>query len=120
MSCGVTSRFVESPDEDFGIDPDLARVGVGASERSVALLRGSAEFDEAWSLIVPFKRHSKGRRHIPQQRHRVTNWRDYDAALRNRGGLIVWFTEEARLGLSRPGFSCVRTSPSIGWGIVQR
>jgi hypothetical protein len=25
----------------------------------------------------------------------VTNWRDYDAALRNRGSLVVWFTEEA-------------------------
>jgi hypothetical protein len=34
---------------------------------------------------VPFKHHSKGRRHIPRQRHRVTNWPDYDAALRNRG-----------------------------------
>ena len=42
----VASRLVESPDEDFGIDPDLARGGVGASERSVALLHGSAEFDE--------------------------------------------------------------------------
>ena len=44
---------------------------------------------------MPFKQHSKGRRHIPRQRHRVTNWRDYDAALRNRGSLTVWFSEEA-------------------------
>ncbi len=36
---------------------------------------------------MPFKFHSKGRRHIPRQRHRVTNWRDYDTALRNRGSL---------------------------------
>jgi hypothetical protein len=36
---------------------------------------------------VPFKFNSKGRHHIPRQRHRVTNWRDYDAALRNRGSL---------------------------------
>ena len=49
-------------------------------------------------FIVPFKHHSEGRRHIPRQRHRVTNWRDYDAALRNRGSLIVWFTEEALAG----------------------
>jgi hypothetical protein len=35
--------------------------------------------------VVPFKFNSKGRHHIPRQRHRVTNWRDYDAALRNRG-----------------------------------
>jgi hypothetical protein len=44
---------------------------------------------------MPFKHHSKGRRHIPRQRHRVTNWRDYDASLRNRGSLTVWFTPEA-------------------------
>jgi len=25
----------------------------------------------------------------------VTNWSDYDAALRQRGNLIVWFTDEA-------------------------
>src|ERR1019366_6752533 len=46
----------------------------------------------ARGFIVPFKHHSEGRRHIPRQRHRVTNWRDYDEALRNRGSLIVWFT----------------------------
>jgi len=27
---------------------------------------------------MPFKLHSKGIRHIPRQRHRVTNWREYD------------------------------------------
>lgn len=48
--------------------------------------------------VVPFKFHSKGRHHIPSQRHRVTNWRDYDAALRNRGSPTVWFTQEALAG----------------------
>ena len=43
---------------------------------------------------MPFKLHSKGRRHIPRQRHRVTNWREYDASLRNRGSLTIWFTPE--------------------------
>jgi hypothetical protein len=52
----------------------------------------------AWSFIVPFKHHSKGRHHIPRQKHRVTNWRDYDTALRNRGSLTIWFTEEALAG----------------------
>jgi hypothetical protein len=47
---------------------------------------------------VPFKFHSKGRRHIPRQRYRVTNWREYDAALRDRGSLTIWFTEEALAG----------------------
>ena len=44
---------------------------------------------------MPFKFHSRGRRHIPRQKYRVTNWRDYDAALRNRGSLTIWFTEDA-------------------------
>src|SRR3954470_3470692 len=30
-----------------------------------------------------------------KQKHKVTNWRDYDAALRQRGSLTVWFSEEA-------------------------
>jgi hypothetical protein len=44
---------------------------------------------------MPFKTNSERRHHIPKQRHRVTNWSDYDAALRQRGSLTVWFTEEA-------------------------
>ncbi len=48
--------------------------------------------------VVPFKFHSKGRLRIPRQKHRVTNWRDYDAALRSRGSLTIWFTEEALAG----------------------
>ena len=47
---------------------------------------------------MPFKFNSKGRHHIPRQRHRVTNWRDYDAAPRDRGSLTIWFTEEALAG----------------------
>jgi len=47
---------------------------------------------------MPFKLHSRGRRHIPRQRHRVTNWREYDASLRNRGSLTIWFTPEAIAG----------------------
>jgi hypothetical protein len=43
---------------------------------------------------VPFKANAAGRHHIPRQRHRVTNWSEYDAALRQRGSLTVWFTEE--------------------------
>jgi len=45
--------------------------------------------------VVPFKFNSKGRHHIPRQRHLVTKWRDFDAALRNRGTSTIWFTEEA-------------------------
>ena len=44
---------------------------------------------------MPFKANAAGRHHIPRQRHRVTNWSEYDAALRHRGSLTVWFTEDA-------------------------
>src|SRR3954471_8465261 len=46
-------------------------------------------------FLVPFKAHAAGRHHIPKQRYRVTNWRAYDASLRQRGSLTVWFTKEA-------------------------
>ena len=36
---------------------------------------------------------SPGRRHIPKQKHRVTNWAAYEAGLRQRGSLTVWFTD---------------------------
>jgi hypothetical protein len=32
---------------------------------------------------------------MPKQRHRVTNWAEYDASLRRRGSLTVWFTDVA-------------------------
>ena len=44
---------------------------------------------------MPFKANADRRHHIPRQRHRVTNWAAYDAALRARGSLTVWFSEEA-------------------------
>src|SRR4051794_30426443 len=50
---------------------------------------------ESWTPAVPFKAKAACRRHIPKQRHRVTNWTEYDAALRARGSLTVWFTPEA-------------------------
>src|SRR5436305_9677201 len=46
-------------------------------------------------LAVPFKADAARRHRIPRQRHRVTNWAAYDAALRQRGSLTVWFTDEA-------------------------
>jgi hypothetical protein len=44
---------------------------------------------------MPFKSNADRRHHIPAQQHRVKNWREYDAGLRARGSLTVWFTAEA-------------------------
>jgi hypothetical protein len=44
---------------------------------------------------MPFKVNHDRRHRIPKQRHRVTNWAAYDAGLRARGSLTVWFSGEA-------------------------
>ena len=45
--------------------------------------------------ILPFKLNQDRRHHIPRQRRKVTNWPAYDASLRQRGSLTVWFTDDA-------------------------
>lgn len=44
---------------------------------------------------MPFKLNADRRHHIPKQKFKVTNWRNYDASLRQRGSLTVWVTGEA-------------------------
>src|SRR5215203_3803962 len=46
-------------------------------------------------LPLPFKLNQAGRHPIPRQKHKITNWPAYDASLRQRGSLTVWFTDEA-------------------------
>jgi hypothetical protein len=57
---------------------------------------------------LPFKAQAARRHHIPKQKHRVTNWAEYDAGLRARGSLTVWFTPEA--------IEAWRAEPRIGRG----
>ena len=47
---------------------------------------------------TPFKLNQDRRHHFPRQRRRVTNWPAYDASLRQRGSLTVWFTDKAIAG----------------------
>ena len=44
---------------------------------------------------MPSKANADRRHRIPKQRQKVTNWAEYDAGLRARGSLTVWFTAEA-------------------------
>ncbi|MFC0387934.1 IS5 family transposase [Muricoccus vinaceus] len=44
---------------------------------------------------MPFKANADRRHRIPKQQFRATNWAEYDAALRGRGSLTVWFTDAA-------------------------
>ncbi|MBV8578105.1 MAG: hypothetical protein JOZ58_24120 [Acetobacteraceae bacterium] len=43
---------------------------------------------------MPFKLNQDRRRHIPKQKHKITNWSAYDAALRQRSSLTVWFSNK--------------------------
>jgi hypothetical protein len=61
---------------------------------------------------VPFKSNAARRHHIPKQRHRVTNWSEYDAALRQRGSLTLWFSDEA--------IAAWRAEPRTTRGVVSR
>src|SRR5689334_18527742 len=44
---------------------------------------------------MPFKLNQDHRHHIPRQQRKVTNWPAYDASLRQRGSLTIWFSDEA-------------------------
>src|ERR1700749_914042 len=56
---------------------------------------------------MPFKLNQDRRHHIPRQQHKVTNWPAYEAGLRQRGSLTVWFTDEAVAAWAAPP----RTTP---------
>jgi len=57
---------------------------------------------------MPFKANRERRHRNSKQQHRVTNWAVYDAILRARGSLTVWFTTEA--------IEAWRAEPRIGRG----
>ena len=44
---------------------------------------------------MPYKFNEGRRDKIKKSRYRVTNWQDYNDALRRRGDITIWFTEEA-------------------------
>src|SRR3954466_14971948 len=44
---------------------------------------------------MPHKANAARRHHIPRPKRRVTNWSAYNEALRQRGSLTVWFTDDA-------------------------
>src|ERR1700756_107497 len=45
--------------------------------------------------VLPFKLSQDRRHHIPRRQRKVTNWPAYEAGLRQRGSLTVWFTDDA-------------------------
>src|SRR3954463_9901798 len=74
--------------------PDTLLHGSPGWTASGRLVWGRA-LDRRGAPAMPFKANRDRRHHIPKQRHQVTNWATYDASLRARGSLTVWFTAEA-------------------------
>jgi hypothetical protein len=44
---------------------------------------------------MPFKVNAARRHHIPKQKRKAMNWPAYDASLRQRGSLTIWFSDQA-------------------------
>ncbi|WP_440030573.1 transposase, partial [Chromobacterium amazonense] len=44
---------------------------------------------------MPYKYNEERRHHIKKMKFHVTNWREYDAALRQRGSLTFWVDQDA-------------------------
>lgn len=44
---------------------------------------------------MPNKYPKKKGWHVPKQKHKVTNWSEYNASLRRRGDITVWLSEDA-------------------------
>src|ERR1700712_4010683 len=83
--------------------PTLCPVSAWCMDRPVAWEAGPTSESRA-SLdlgipAVPFKLNQDRRHHIPRQQHKVTNWPAYEAGLRQRGSLTVWFKRRRARGL---------------------
>jgi hypothetical protein len=78
----------------YGMRDCVAWIGSGL--RADGWRHTSGSPSPPWNLsAVPFKYHAEHRHHIPKTRYRVTNRSEYDASLKRRGSLTVWFTDEA-------------------------
>lgn len=74
---------------------------------------------------MPYKANQARRHKIPKARYRIANWRAYDAALRDRGDLMVWVTPEALAAwhppqTGRPGRSPTYSDLAIETGVMLR
>jgi transposase len=74
---------------------------------------------------MPNKFNAKCRHHIPKMKFTVRNWAEYDAALRARGSLTLWVTDDAMdqwaaLPRSTPGGQCFYSDLAIETSLMLR
>lgn len=68
---------------------------------------------------MPFKHNAARRHRIKKMKFKVTNWRDYEAGLRQRGSLTFWMTPDAldrdtRGGQRRYSDFAIETALTLG------
>ena len=44
---------------------------------------------------MPYKHNESKRHHIGKQKYKVSNWPEYNRALKRRGDIEVWISEDA-------------------------
>jgi hypothetical protein len=59
---------------------------------------------------MPYKQNENQRQKFTKSKYKVTNWPEYNDALRKRGDITIWFTEEA-INEWRPAKTCARRRP---------
>lgn len=64
---------------------------------------------------MPNKHNNKYRHKFKKSTYKVTNWADYNEALRKRGDITIWFTEEA-IKTWKPEKTGGRGRPKDYWG----
>jgi hypothetical protein len=73
---------------------------------------------------MPHKYNADRRHHIPRARYKVTNWKAYEAGLRQRGSLTIWFSEEAvaawRAARTTPGGQARYSDLAIETSLILR
>jgi hypothetical protein len=74
---------------------------------------------------MPHKYNDDRRHRIPRTRYKVTNWRDYEAGLRKRRSLTIWFTDEAIAAWraaprTTPGGQARYSDPAIETSLILR
>ena len=73
---------------------------------------------------MPHKYNADRRHPIPRARYTVTNWKAYEAGLRQRGSLTIWFSEEAvaawRAARTTPGGQARYSDLAIETSLILR
>lgn len=91
--------------------PSLCRALLNKSEiQSIIQRTGMKPTASIQIHPVPYKRSENRRYKFTKPRYKVTNWPEYNAALRRRGDITIWFTEAA-INEWRPAKTGLRGRP---------